>query len=190
MGSFFRLVKPRTYPIIHGMEEVPHMRKVEVALNFEVGGGGFKKINKLTGWIGELYGGAGFGSVENDYGSGDHSKVRISKLFLQPAIGYRSTSFEFAFVPKVSFINWKVKEMMINPQNNSSAYNEVAAVGVKQNFAAFEPAFIIRGGGKNFKLQTALSFSARNSSSPYSQGLTETLNLSIGISINLDPTGK
>lgn len=156
----------------------------------EFAGGYFKSFDKSKRWIGELYGGFGFGGVNNDYGFNDHSKVAISKMFIQPAFGYKSPYFEFAFVPKLSFINWKVKQKIISPQNNS-ANDELRVIEGKKNFVAFEPALLLRGGGKNFKLQLGLSFSNFKSTDVlYSVELVETLNGSIGISINLKSVKK
>ncbi|HEY0356365.1 MAG TPA: hypothetical protein VGC29_09185, partial [Flavisolibacter sp.] len=53
----------------------------------EFAGGLYKAFDPKAKWIGEIYGGAGFGSVKNDYGLNDHSRVGITKIFVQPAIG-------------------------------------------------------------------------------------------------------
>ncbi len=157
----------------------------------EFAGGYFKNFDERKRWIGELYGGIGFGSVKNDYGFGDHSKVGLSKGFIQPAVGYKAPNFEIAFVPKVSFINWKVRENNINSQENISVKDEMKAIDGKKNFVAFEPALLLRGGGKGFKLQLGLSFSNyKPTDAFYSEGLIETLNGSIGISIDLKPVKK
>ncbi len=101
------------------------------------------------------------------------------------------SNFEIAFVPKVSFVHWKLKENNINSQENIDVKNEVKAIEAKKNFTAFEPAILLRGGGKDFKLQLALSFSNYKATDIYySEGLVETLNASIGISFNLKPAKK
>ena len=159
--------------------------------NVEFAGGYFKSFDERKKWIGELYGGFGLGSVTNEYGYGDRSKVNSTKIFLQPSIGYKLKNFEFAVVPKVSLINWRIKENRISSSENESAKDEMKAIGQKQNFIAFEPALLVRGGGENFKLQLGLSFSDYKSASTYyTESLIETLNASIGISINLKPIKK
>ncbi|HTM92537.1 MAG TPA: hypothetical protein VL095_08970 [Flavisolibacter sp.] len=157
----------------------------------ELAGGYFKTFDEKKKWIGELYSGLGAGGVKNDYGFGDYSKVNSYKFFIQPAVGYKSKYFEAMIVPKVSFINWKVKERNIQTSgNNSYAEADISAIGAKRNFLAFEPALLFRAGGQNVKLQWGLSFSGFNSSSFYDEDLIETLNANIGISVNLKPRRK
>ena len=157
----------------------------------EFAAGYFKNFDKSKRWIGEVYSGFGVGNVKNDYGFGDHSKVGIFKTFIQPAIGYKAPYFEIAFVPKVSFINWKVKDSSIHSQENISVKNEINTIVKKKNFVAFEPAVLIRVGGKNFKIQLGLSFSDYKSTDIYySKDLIETLNTSLGFSINFNTKKK
>lgn len=157
----------------------------------ELAGGYFKTFDEKKRWIGEIYSGFGAGSVKNDYGFGDHSKVNSYKFFIQPAVGYKSKNFEAMIVPKVSLINWKVKESnILAAGNNGYVESEISAIQAKKNFLAFEPALLFRAGGQNLKLQWGLSFSGFNSSSFYDEELIETLNANIGISINLKPYKK
>jgi hypothetical protein len=152
----------------------------------EFGGGYFESLSKR--WIGEVYGGTGFGSVKNEYGQGDHSRVGIMKFFIQPAIGYKVKSFEFAVVPKMSFVNWKVKDSHIAAAGNGSFQYDLDYLNDRKNFVAFEPALIIRAGGSDFKFQGGLSFSGHNRNQGGS--LTETLNGSFGISLNIRSSKK
>jgi len=157
----------------------------------EVGVGYFRALDEKKKWMGEIYSGFGAGTVKNDYGFGDHSKVNSYKFFIQTAVGLKSKNFEAMIVPKVSFINWKVKERNIRRSGNSSyAEADMNSIEAKRNFLAFEPALVFRAGGQNLKLQWGLSFSSFNSSSFYDEELIETVNANIGISIDLKPAKK
>jgi hypothetical protein len=156
----------------------------------ELAGGLFKNFDNKKKWIGEIYGGIGYGSVKNDYGSGDHSKVSDTKVFLQPAIGYKSRNFEVTLSPKVSLVNWKVKENRIS-SFNEDVKDELNYITQNPRFFIFEPALLLRGGGKNVKLQLGISFSDYDVNGlMHRTGLTETLNSSLGVSINLKPSSK
>ena len=150
----------------------------------EFAGGLFKPFDANKQWIGEVYGGFGLGSSKHDYGFGDNSKVNVAKLFIQPSIGYKSTYFEAAFIPKISFINWHVKESHISNNNSGYLKADFESIREKPGFMSFEPALILRGGGKDFKIQLGLSLSTGNLSSG-SVDLTESTNGSIGVSFNI-----
>jgi hypothetical protein len=153
----------------------------------EIGVGRFTAFDPKKRWIGELYGGLGFGGVKNDYGLGDHSKVNIFKPFIQPLIGYKSRYFECAFIPRISWINWKVKENAVNSDDNLGAKGDLATISGNSGFVAFEPSIMLRGGGANVKIQGGLSFSRYHSTNTlYSAELVETLNASLGISFTFN----
>lgn len=156
---------------------------------FEFAGGYFKNFDQEKKWIGEVYSGIGSGSVKNDYDDGNSSKVNSFKFFVQPAVGYKSKYFEVAVIPKLSFINWNVKESHINGStSNGKVEQDLAAINAKKSFTAFEPALLVRAGGRDIKFQCGLSFSNFTASSAfYSKDLIETLNASVGISINIKP---
>lgn len=155
----------------------------------ELGGGAFKSFDARKKWIGEIYAGAGFGSVKNEYGSGDQSKVNCTKFFVQPAIGYKSKNFEAVIIPKISLVNLRVKEANINSQENAAIKDDLSVISQQKSFVAFEPALVLRGGAENVKIQLALSAS-RFKSDSYASDLTENSIASIGISININPRKK
>lgn len=158
---------------------------------FEFGGGYFKAMDMRQKWIAEVYGGVGFGSVTNVYSYKDESKTGITKFFVQPSIGYKSNYFEFAIVPKISFVNWKVKQEKISSTENQDNLDELNAIKSDPGFVAFEPAFLLRGGGKDLKIQLGLSLSGfKTSNMFYSSDLAETVNLSLGVSVNIKPKKK
>ena len=153
--------------------------------------GYFMALDTKRKWIADIYGGMGLGSVKNDYGFGDNSKVGTTKFFVQPSIGYKSANFEFAFVPKLSLINWKVKDSKIVSSENDGIKAEMAAINSDPSFIAFEPALILRAGGKDLKVQAGVSFSNYSTTSfLFQTGLTESVNGHLGISINIKPKKK
>jgi hypothetical protein len=149
----------------------------------EAAAGYFTKFKGSNKWIAELYGGIGKGSVTNDYGLGDHSKVGITKLYLQPAIGFKSKNFEIAVTPKISYIHWKVKDAMLITNHAPDINLDLDHIRQNPGHLAFEPALIIRGGLKNVKIQFAWSFTNLDKNSQ-SSGLAETENASVGLSVN------
>jgi hypothetical protein len=146
----------------------------------EMAPGFFIPISNNKNWIAEIYGGMGKGRVYNDYGLGDHSKVSISKVFVQPAIGYKIKNFEIALSPKISFINWIVKEDQIF--SSVSDLKMVDRIKANPKFTAFEPGVILRCGGEKIKVQVVYSWSKLNSQLV---DLTETEIISIGFSFNI-----
>jgi len=156
----------------------------------ELGGGYFAHVARNKKWIAEVYSGFGLGSVKSDYGFGDNSKVSVSKFFIQPSIGFKSLYFEAIIVPKFSYISWKIKESSVSEPSNEDKKLDIETMRDKPGFASFEPALILRAGGENFKIQGGLSVSSNGRRSANSPQLTESLNASIGISINLKPSKK
>lgn len=157
----------------------------------EFGAGYFNAFDTKKKWIAEVYGGFGFGSISNDYGSNDRTKVNHSKIFLQPSMGYKSKHFEFAFVPRMSFIHWESKEIQLSHSANDYVKADMLAIKSRPNFFSFEPAIILRAGGENVKLQTGFTLSNFSSTSWFfAEDLTETMNFNLGISVNLKSKKK
>lgn len=151
----------------------------------ELAGGAFTAFDPKKRWIGEVYAGIGSGTVNSDYGANQVSKVNSTKLFLQPAVGYKTRYFEFSLVPKISFVNWKVKSENISDATSSAA-SDMLIIKQKPNLVHFEPALLIRAGSEHVKLQSSLSFSSSHTDAyPI-----ETLTASIGVSINMKPKKK
>lgn len=163
--------------------------------NYEKGSGSyieaapglFMPISRNGKWRAELYAGAGAGWVTNNYGVPSFSKVSVSKAFVQPAIGYKSTYLEVAFTPKMSFINWKVKEDRVLADRDSYDKSEVDYIRRNPRFTAFEPSLIVRAGGENVKVQLGITLSNTNIKE---YALTEELLLSAGISFGLNQKEK
>ena len=157
---------------------------------FEAAAGYMKTLDPKKKWVTEFYGGLGFGSVKNEYENRDFSNVGITKLFLQPSLSYKSAYFEVGFTPKLSLINWKVKDEKLGEGNDDARF-DLAVIKADPSFFAFEPALLIRAGGKGFKIHGGLSFSNYNAREYLGgQNITETLTGSLGISIDILPTRK
>ncbi len=157
----------------------------------EVAVGLFKTLDVQKKWIGEVYLGTGTGNVKSTYGWTDRSHIGFSKFFLQPSIGFKGRYFEFAVVPKLSLVNWKVKQANISHTDNQDHRDVIEAIRGKKNFMAFEPAFIVRAGSESVKVQVGLSLSNFKSYSTFtSQDLAESANACIGLSINIKSKKK
>ena len=87
--------------------------------------------------------------------------------------------------------NWKLKEKNVYHINSDDLKADFTAMESHPHFTAFEPAWLIRAGGENFKVQAAVSYlGVRSGSSSPVQRLAKDLSASIGISINLKPAKK
>ncbi|MGZ8545153.1 MAG: hypothetical protein ACXWV0_07640 [Flavisolibacter sp.] len=150
----------------------------------------FKPFDENKKWIGELYAGTGLGTIKSTYGWNDRSEVGFTKYFLQPSIGFKGRYFEFAIVPKVSLVNWKVKQASIAHADNQDHRDIMELIRSDKSFVAFEPAFIIRAGSDAIKVQVGLSFSNYKVSNFASQDLAESTNACIGLSIDIKPKKK
>ena len=188
MVNGFTAGKSETITDISGSNS--HMEKGSGGY-LEFAGGLFTTLDPKKKWVADIYGGFGFASIKNDYGFGDRAHTGFNKFFVQPSIGYKSRNFEFALVPRVSFVSWKVKTATINSTESQDARDEINALKGDPSFVAFEPALMARAGGENVKFQAGLAFSSFRASGYFiDYELGETLNASIGISVNLKPGKK
>jgi hypothetical protein len=152
----------------------------------EFGIGYFNTIDKKKEWTYEIYGGLGAGGVKSDYGAGENSKVSVSKLFLQPAIGYKWDYLELAFAPRFAYVNWKVKQMV---STESSVQNDMEYIRRQPDFFSFEPGLILRGGGKGLKAQIGMTVGSGANYLGY-DAPRESIVGYIGLSINLSSKTK
>ena len=149
----------------------------------ELGSGLFMPFSENRKWVAEMYAGIGTGSVRNEYAGRDYSRVGVSKLFLQPSVGFKGRTVEIAVVPKISHITLNVKQSSFSAPDNDYEKQDLEYIRQKPSFFAFEPALIFRGGGENFKIHLGLSFS--NISPFFYTQIHETCTASIGASLNL-----
>ena len=137
----------------------------------ELGYGFFDPV-PTSKWIFETYAGIGTGSITNWYSTNEKSRVGISKIFVQPSLGWRTTYFEIAFSSRFAFANLKVK-------NNSHANQEVNYIKDHPSAFLVEPAMLIRFGLKHVKISLNYTHSG-NLSNNWQQ---ETTAVSAGLSI-------
>ena len=154
---------------------------------FEAGAGYFNRFEPGSKWMYECYGGLGFGSVTNDYDYLDYSKVGVTKFFIQPSVGFKSRYFEFAFVPRMGVVNWKVQKEQIQNSQNDYLKTDLQAISNKPTFFAFEPGIILRGGAEGFKLQAGFTLFTNNH---FYYDFAESANFNLGVSINLNRMKK
>ena len=150
--------------------------------------GAFYPIDKQRKMIVELYGGYGVGHVRNEYDLSSNSIVKFGKVFIQPNVGFKSRYFDIAFVPKVSFVNWKLVSTHFPAGVNSSTATELMQIQSEKRFTAFEPAIVTRVGYELVKIQFTHSFS--HPSKEQLSNLMETYTSSIGIHIDLGVWNK
>lgn len=115
---------------------------------FDLGAGLFK-YNPRGHFVGEIFMGAGLGSIKNssetDEGK-EYFNTRFYKLFLQPSLGMSTKHIELAFTPRIALVNVKVK-------TNYEYFERVKAKVV------YEPGVSFRAGGDQIKFQYQLNYS-------------------------------
>ena len=154
----------------------------------EFGIGYFTTFDKEKEWTFEVFAGAGGGKVRNEYDAMDYSEVSVSKIFLQPAFGYKWDHIEFAFVPRLSYVNGKVTSFKTT---NSSVQGDMEFIRQKPDYLTFEPGLILRGGGKRVKAQVGLTFGSMSANEYVNyEPPTESVVGYIGMSFNLSAKKK
>lgn len=118
---------------------------------FELGVGKFKHNpeSKLTG---EIFIGAGFGSIKNSF-DGLQLNSNFLKVFIQPSGGYTTKIVDFALTPRIGIVNFTSYENEVNDQAVAHFFSE------KKTTVVFEPGVTVRLGFKNIKLQYQLNYS-------------------------------
>lgn len=127
-------------------------------LYIEAGGGYFTYAGKTTNWIFETYAGVGTGSIKNQYGNAEQSKVGVTKFFLQPSIGYVNNrgTFQAAISSRFSSVHLAVKESNVTV-NSSEDFTQVATIKSNPNYIFWEPSILFRFGIPHAKLQLQLT---------------------------------
>lgn len=149
----------------------------------ELGFGYFKPIEK--NWVFETYGLCGFGNMENHLPStkadfpntkGDIS-ANVIRFGIQPNFGYKSKNFSAAFSSR--FVN-----LMYSNIKGDLMFENMSQVDyLKNNSSNFliEPAFTIRAGFDQFKLQAQVGYSLNLSNSNFRQ---DQMFVTVGINFN------
>ena len=124
----------------------------------EAAAGYFTPFSNIK-FIFETYGGVGTGVVKNDYASSEHSKVGVTKIFIQPAIGLRLPNYQMSLATKFSTLMLKVKSSNLSSANLPGEYVDLDFVRNNKTSFLFEPTMSFRGGFKGFMFQAQLTLS-------------------------------
>jgi len=144
---------------------------------FEFGGGRFWHNPKAT-VVAELFGGVGFGTINNSP-SGGTVKLSYVKPFIQPSIGISGKVCDLAFTPRLAWISYTSKSGFTGADAQSiidKFYDE------KKNTIAFEPGVTFRIGYKNVKLQAQYNYTTFTYNA--SQSAVDNEFVSIGLYMN------
>lgn len=118
----------------------------------ELGFGTFKKLNKKI--VAELYTGAALATVNNYYGtdkSSQYSKLKGNRFFIQPNIGFKSRFFDAAF--SLRFCNMLYSTFATDSVPLGMETESLNYLRSHPSQWIMEPAFTLRGGFENAKLQ-------------------------------------
>jgi hypothetical protein len=148
----------------------------------EFAGGYFQNLRNKN-FVIEMYGGYGFGNVENNYGADQATQTKISKFFIQPAIGYKTKRIEFAFSQRIGVMSWKFRDQYLYTQNPGLNNYKISPLYV------LEPSFTVRAGFPNIKLQLSMTHSGILNTNYY-DGWIERMSLGMGVSANFNAFRK
>lgn len=129
---------------------------------------GYFKPIKESG-VFEIYGGVGGSTQHHEYsglhydsGSGNifseydgSSRLSFLNLFIQPSIGFRFSIFEAAVSTHICRVSYTKIDNYIT--GNEDLRNEANEIGQRIHYF-IEPAFTVRGGWKNFKIQAQIAY--------------------------------
>ncbi len=144
-----------------------------------------------NGWVFEIYAGFGSGKVNWQYGDSysnnfgldnPRSRVKFSKFFLQPSIGYAGTNLNFAFSYKIGFLSYN--NLLTNiPSDQWMNYDLPLING--SSYLMSEPALTLRLGEELIKLHAQLGYSTnlQNNDFKYNQ---DNWNLNFGLQFSLN----
>jgi len=121
---------------------------------FELGIGKFK-YNPKSNLTGEIFFGAGLGSIKSSP-DGYQISSDFLKVFIQPSGGFTSKVFDIAFTPRVGVVNFLSHKNEGNEQEINQFFSD------KKTTVVFEPGITLRLGFKNVKLQYQYNYSTFN----------------------------
>jgi hypothetical protein len=128
----------------------------------EIGVGYFKPLGEYA--VFEVYGGGGYGNVSINTKStglvtGDFERTftaPVSKIFIQPSIGLTNETFDIAFTPRLTGMNYGERKLDGFPTNEFDRDNILVSDGLyslKGMHMFFEPGVTFRVGIKWVKFQ-------------------------------------
>jgi len=147
---------------------------------YETGIGYYKPLGEKKAWIFETYAGAGTGSENHLYYSLETSKLKITKYFLQPSIGYSSPNetFEIAIGSRFSGLNLKINQNNVSFANNQKSKEELDSISIHPSSILWEPSIMVAAGWPNFKIFVQLT-KAENLTNSYL--LEDNENFNVGL---------
>lgn len=135
-------------------------RKIDTASSrFRYGdiGIGYFVANKSKNLVAECYGGFGWGFAENGFYNGATSRAELTKLFIQPAIGYTSRYFDAAVSLRIGSVHHS--SMQSQGAIPDPEIREFESLSDHPSHIVWEPAMIFRFGDGPFKLQIQIGLS-------------------------------
>jgi len=145
---------------------------------FEAGAGYFQTLSQHV--VFETYGGGGIGWVKRESyynNSASHEKLNGQRIFVQPALGFTSKSFDAAF-------SLRCCELFYNNSSNANGDSILLLNNRNNSSMVVEPAITLRAGGQHVKFQTqfGISFNLNDQQ--------EIFYSTVGICIRLSPKNK
>ncbi len=146
---------------------------------FEAGAGYYHRLDTFTMrktgfWVYDIYGGYGMGKIDIDNNAtSTYPSMNISRIFIQPGLGYRARIFEFSF-------NWRFASTQYN-NFSLPASDKTPVAGRSYLFS--EPAITVRAGYKAVKLELQYVNSAPISNVHWTRN-RDALNIGLSVLIN------
>ena len=183
----------------HGAKEKYFNGTTNKGFSSTVGFGYFTALEN-SNWISETYGSIGGGHAifkdpnmhygeyaNNYYVSWDrdyYQKHVFSIVAIQSNIGYKTKYLECALSGKITRLNYFYKEAKLDGAKTTYKY-DVDDDPDGNTYVFLEPGIMFRGGGENFKIQTAFSLALGGGD------LTcQRVNLSLGLQLSLNALAK
>lgn len=123
---------------------------------FEMGIGKFKSSEESK-FIGEIFVGTGFGSIQNSMGS-DHINLKYVKPYIQPSGGFSTKVLDIALTARMALVSYTSKSESISDSQQRGSFDDFWSEN-KTSFV-IEPGFTVRLGFQNIKLQLQYSISS------------------------------
>lgn len=124
----------------------------------EAAAGYFKPFSNIK-FVFETYGGIGAGMINNHYASSERSKVGLTKLFIQPAIGLRLPNYQMSLATKFSAAMLKIKSSDLSSTGLPDEYAKLYYLPDHKTSFLFEPTLTFRAGLKSVMLQAQVTLS-------------------------------
>lgn len=167
--------------ILGGSNDDPYeLNSGETKTKFiEIGAGYFTPIN-ATSLVFETFGGIGTGGVNNSYYGDGNSKVRFTKLFVQPSIGIKTRGIEAGISSRMSWIKQNLVSTSVSSEHPE--YPDLVEISKQPESFLWEPGMVLRVGGEKFmaQLQYTASVNLTNPDLAYRE---ETGYFTVGVSI-------